>query len=134
MFTPMLTDSVYSGQQPVKEDTTSPTCLPSVSQYAKKILVVSDNDAFNRLYEFMGQQATNENLAKKGYTLRILHRLERAGSRPNENRHTEAIRFVKGDKIVYRQPMLVGDSIRVDQSVCKGIGFMRDDSLIPRTL
>ena len=38
------------------KDSTSQNGLPSVAQYIKKILLVSDNDAFNRLYEFLGQE------------------------------------------------------------------------------
>jgi len=36
--------------------------LPSIAQYIKKIFLVSDNDAFNRLYEFLGQHYLNERL------------------------------------------------------------------------
>ena len=53
--TPMLTDSAYDEQTAVQRDTTTTDSLPSVAQYAKKILLVSDNDGFNRLYEFIGQ-------------------------------------------------------------------------------
>ncbi len=87
-YTPMLHDSVYSGQQSVANDSTSENGLPSIAHYAKKILVVSDNDAFNRLYEFVGQKQTNDILNDKGYQMRILHRLERSLT-PDQNRHTE---------------------------------------------
>ena len=95
-YTPVFHDSVYSGQLSVKMDTTSETGLPSVAHYAKKILIVSDNDAHNRLYEFLGQKSANEILANKGYNIRLLHRLERALN-ADQNRHTEAIRFVRND-------------------------------------
>lgn len=129
-FTPMYHDSVYSGQLSVNKDTTSETSLPSVAHYAKKILIVSDNDAHNRLYEFVGQQAANETLEAKGYNTRLLHRLERALS-PDQNRHTEAVRFVRNDSLIYSQPMLVNpDSIRPPRTVKKGIGFMKGDQLV----
>ncbi len=111
-FTPMLHDSVYSGQKSAYGDTTAANGQASVGHYARKILVVSDNDAYNRLYEFMGQREINRLLADKNYSFRILHRLERPLS-PDQNRHTEAVRFVPGDSVVYAQPMLVNtDSIR----------------------
>lgn len=128
-FTPMLSDSVYSGHVAATQDSTSETGLPSVAHYVKKILIASDNAAYNRLYEFMGQKAANERLLKKGYTIRLLHRLDRTLT-PNENRHTEAIRFVINDKRVYRQNMLSGDSIPVRDIVLKGVGYYKNDTLI----
>lgn len=129
-FTPMFHDSVYAGQISVKEDTTSENGFASVAHYAKKILVVSDNDAYNRLYEFIGQKEINNNLIGKGYRVRILHRLERPLS-PDQNRHTEAIRFMRNDSIVFQQPMLVNpDSIKLKRIVLKGKGYMKRDSLV----
>ncbi len=58
-YTPIFHDSVYSGQLSVKKDSTSENGLPSIAHYAKKILVTSDNDASNRLYEFLGQKEAN---------------------------------------------------------------------------
>jgi hypothetical protein len=129
-FTTMLNDSVYSGQLSVKKDTTSESGMPSAAHYIKKILLVSDNDASNRLYEFVGQKEVNANLKNKGYNMRILHRLERPLN-PDQNRHTEAVRFINHDTVVFSQPMLVNeDSIKPPRRVFKGIGFMRGDSLV----
>jgi len=127
---PMLSDSVYSGQRSVSNDTTSQNGFPSVGHYAKKILVVSDNDAYNRLYELMGQKETNQILNNKGYNIRILHRLERALT-PDQNRHTEAIRFLSGEKVIYNQPLLINrDSIQPPRREFFGFGYMQGDSLI----
>jgi len=127
-FTPMFHDSVYSGQLSVKKDSTSQSGLPSIAHYAKKILLVSDNDGNNRLYEFMGQKAVNEILKGKGYNMRILHRLERP-LKPDENRHTEAVRFVRNDSLIHNQPMLVNpDSIKPTRKVFRGVGFMKNET------
>jgi hypothetical protein len=48
----MITDHVQSGQTPVYNDPTTPDGKPTIEHYIKKILMVSDNDAYNRLYEF----------------------------------------------------------------------------------
>ena len=129
-YTPMFHDSVYAGQLSVDRDTTSETGLPSIAHYIKKILVVSDNDAYNRLYEFLGQAETNRRLNEKGYNVRFLHRLERALS-PDQNRHTEAVRFVKDGSTLYEQPMLFNeDSIEAPALVYRGTGFIRNDSLV----
>jgi hypothetical protein len=65
-YSPIYHDSLYEGQLSVKMDTTAQDSIPTIAHYAKKIMVVSDNDAFNRLYEFVGQKATNEKMRAKG--------------------------------------------------------------------
>ena len=68
--------------------------LPTLAHHIKKILLVSDNEAFNRLYEFMGQSDFNTILNQKGYNnLRISHRLSRPLSR-TQNAMTNPIDFV----------------------------------------
>ena len=99
----MLTGVAFAGQSPALLDPTSPTGLPSVGQYVRKVLLVSDNDAFNRLYEFLGQEQLNHSLHAKGCTgSRIIHRLEIALS-VEANRHTNPITFVSGDRAIYTQ-------------------------------
>lgn len=101
--TTMLTGSAADYQTAVLTDESSPTGLPSVEHYIKKILLVSDNDAFNRLYEFIGQQELNEALRGRRYTdTRIVHRLETALSK-DENRWTNPVTFVDGENIIYSQ-------------------------------
>ncbi|HNG64492.1 MAG TPA: serine hydrolase, partial [Ferruginibacter sp.] len=75
--TTMITETAYSGQTSVYNDPTSPNGTPSIGQYIKKILMVSDNDAYNRLYEFLGQEYINAELHKKGFAdAQVLHRLD----------------------------------------------------------
>ena len=127
--TPIYHDSVYSGQSRVKSDTTSEGGAPSIAHYIKKIFVASDNDAFNRLYEFIGQKEINEKLREKGYHTRIVHRLNRWGT-PDENRHTEAVRFMEKDSLVYAQPMLVNDNIIKGPEILAGKGYYNGTRLI----
>ncbi len=75
----------------------------SVGRYVREVLLVSDNEAFNRLYEFIGQQPLNDRLAGMGFDgTRIMHRLEIALD-VEENRLTGPVRFVDGDTVVYAQ-------------------------------
>lgn len=129
--TPMLTDSAYFRQTRVRADTSAANGLPSVAHYAKKILLVSDNDAFNRLYEFVGQRDMTERLYRKGYrNLRIVHRLE-SPMNADQNRHTNPVRFVQDGKVMYEQPAQVNTkTVRSDSIIRQGIGFIRNDSLI----
>lgn len=101
--TSMLTGSAGDYQIAAKTDPSSPDGFPSVGNYARKILLVSDNDAFNRLYEFVGQQAINESMHKMGYDqTRIVHRLEVSLSK-EQNGWTNPIDFVLGDDLIYHQ-------------------------------
>ena len=100
--TPMLTDSSYSGQISVTHDSLAANGLPSVAQYIREIFLISDNDAYNRLYEFIGQETLNKKLWEKGYTgSRITRRFMPMSE--EENRHTNNIRFVQDGETVYEQ-------------------------------
>lgn len=130
-YTPMLTDSSYERQTRVLKDTSSANGLPSVAQYIRKIFLVSDNDAYNRLYEFIGQQTLNEKLWLKGYKdIRITRRFVTMNE--DQNRHTNAIRFVQNDRVVYDQPPAYNTApFDFSQQILIGRGhFNRSDSLI----
>ncbi len=102
-FTTMLTDSSRPGQTAVSTDSTAKDLMPSIDHYIKKIFLVSDNDAYNRLYEFVGQKTLNESLWAKGYRdARITRRF--TGMTPEENRHTNQVRFLRNGKLIFTQP------------------------------
>ena len=125
--TAMLTGVDFEGQTEVVEDSSSPNGRPSVAHYARKILLVSDNDAYNRLYEFLTPDTLNNRLRDMGFAgTRIMHRLEIALS-VEANRHTNPIQFVDGDKVLHEQgpaysqqdfsadaPILLGEAEMVD--------------------
>jgi len=101
---PIRIDSVRREQVPVTEDASALCGFASISHYIKKILLVSDNDAFNRLFEFIGRAEINQKLTK--YTLtgsRILNRLAIKDGGENA-RHTNPISFLDNGKIIYHQP------------------------------
>lgn len=101
--TVMLTLRGAEFQTPATQDASSPSGLPSIGHYTRKILLVSDNDAFNRLYEFLGQEPLNESMHSKGYCgTRIMHRLEVPLS-IEENRLTNPVLFVNGRQVIYEQ-------------------------------
>lgn len=106
----MLTDSSYKGQTKVTRDTSSANGLPSIANYGKKILLVSDNNAYNRLYEFVGREEINKKLQKHGMKdTRIVGRLA-IGDGGDRARNTNQIRFYNGDKLVYTKPPLVDNN------------------------
>lgn len=76
----------------------------TVGNYIKRMLLVSDNLAYNRLYEFLGQKPLNNRLQQLGYAgSRIVRRF--APCDTAANRHTNPIAFhtLTGDTI-YKQP------------------------------
>lgn len=104
-YSTMKTEATRIPQTAVEVDTTAENGLPSIAHYIKKIFLVSDNDAYNRLYEFIGQRALNEALWQKGFTdVRIIHRLEASAFGPEENRYTNPVSFLdKNNRLLYHQ-------------------------------
>lgn len=129
--TPMLTDSSFVAQSKAWKDTSAANGLPSIAQYIRKIFLVSDNDAYNRLYEFLGQSYLNQRLWEMGYKdTRITRRFVRMT--PEQNRHTNEIRFVQGDQNLFTQPPAYS-SISFDTSkrLLVGRAYLdRDDKLV----
>jgi len=102
--TPMRIGAGSPPQTAMQVDSTAENNLPSIAHFIKKIFLVSDNDAYNRLYEFIGQQQLNERLWQKGFThSRIIHRLSAPNYDKTTNRYTNPITFYKGDSILYHQ-------------------------------
>ncbi|MFY0689827.1 MAG: serine hydrolase [Cyclobacteriaceae bacterium] len=130
-WTRMITDSAYSRQSRVLNDSTSPDASPSIGHYIRKILITSDNDAFNRLYEFLGQDDLNGSLRSKAYDdARIIHRLS-IGRTPDENLHTNPIRFYQGDSLVYQQQLVKSSgNYLIEDQILKGVGFMSGGELV----
>lgn len=103
-FTVFKVDSVRKSQTPLTEDTTAMHGKPFLAQMIKKAFVVSDNKAFNRLYEFLGQKYINESLWEKGYEdVMVLHRLANSDFNDTTNRYTNPFKFYKKGKLIYQQ-------------------------------
>lgn len=129
----MITDSAFAGQTKVTKDTSSKNGLPSIENYIKKILLVSDNDAYNRLYEFVGREEINDKLKKYALTdTRIIGRLA-IGDKGESTRHTNPVDFYNRDKLVYHQPPLF-DSKNYPmhlENMIQGKGYLdKNDKLV----
>ena len=129
--TTMITMAGGEGQTEVYNDPSAIDGRPTIAHYIKKILLVSDNDAFNRLYEFLGQEYINNSLHKMGYTdAQIIHRLQI--SLPEEqNRTTNPIRFIDArGKIIYEKPMEKSKLVYAARNTKLGNGYMRGNELV----
>ena len=137
---PMLTDSAFAGQTRVRRDTSSASGRPTLANYVRKALIVSDNDAFNRLYEFVGPQELNEEMRRLGLRhSRLLHRLSVGDQEPG-SRHTNPISFfadTAATQLLVRQPAnyyagpwpqsgLRGEAI--------GLAYLKSDQRVPGPL
>jgi len=122
--TTMITETDYSGQTPTYNDPSTPDGKPTIEQYVKKIFLVSDNEAFNRLYEFVGPATINEKLNRMGYDdVQIRHRLE-VTLTEDENRHTNPIRFIESNgKIIYQQRSELDETSYPTRNEKLGNGF-----------
>jgi hypothetical protein len=87
---------------------------PCIAQYAERMLLVSDNPSFARLYEFLGQRYIYETLQTKGYdSIRIVRRL--GGSvcyTDQQNICTNPVLFYNNQlQMIYRQEEICNDSL-----------------------
>ncbi|MBT4097386.1 MAG: hypothetical protein HOM68_15790 [Gemmatimonadetes bacterium] len=131
--TPLHIDAAAPGQIAALHDATAPGGIPSIGHYIRKIFLVSDNDAHNRLYEFLGQQELNEKLWAKGYNnLRLTHRLALPRS-PQQNARTNPMTFFEREtgKAVYEQPLVCNDTSYVPATkILRGQGYMAEGDLV----
>ena len=119
-------------QLEIKTDSTAASGLPSIAHYIKKILLVSDNEAYNRLYEFLGQRPFNVSMAKKGFQgVRLTHRLQTPLPRL-ENQYTNPIQLIDASgKVLYQQPEAFNDKPYAAISpILLGKGTMNDAGLV----
>ncbi|WP_324672964.1 serine hydrolase [Hymenobacter sp. GOD-10R] len=101
---PMATGVAYRCQTPVPFIAAADSDYQySIGNYIKRMLLVSDNNAYNRLYEFVGQRPLNERLASLGYSqVRIVRRF--APCDTTANRHTNPVAFYDPNgHIIYSQ-------------------------------
>ncbi len=130
--TPLRIDSVESWQRKTEKDISAFDSLPSIAQFIRKILLVSDNDAYNSLYEFLGQKYLNEQLWNRGYkNINLIHRLSTPLTK-EQNRITNPFTFYSNDKIIYEQPGQKNPKQYKNElpNLFRGIGYLQNDSLI----
>jgi len=131
-FTYLQYDSGYNKLRPEYSDSTAPDGLPSIAHFIRKAFLVSDNDAYNRMYEWVGQQTINRKLKEKGYgDARITRHFYPMTA--DQNRHSSQIRFIKKDgTVLYTQaPACNTDSFDFSHINKIGNGYLNSkDSLV----
>jgi hypothetical protein len=125
-------DSVTARQETIYNNPYAIDGRQTIEQAIKEVLVVSDNNAANRLYEFLGQEYIHSQLANRGYPeVYIRNRLE-LGRTPLENRQTQSVQFYDANnKLIYTQPAQNNTSKLPYYNVLIGNGYLNgQDSLI----
>ena len=132
-FTTILFDSSYPKQKALLQDTTAKDNLPTLAQFIRKAFLISDNDAYNRFYQFVTQQTIHKQLWDKGYKDLIIPR-QFTGFSYTQNRYNNPIRFLNPDgKLIYAQPQTFNkDSLVFKEDILIGDNhFNSKDELIP---
>ena len=132
-------DSVRSPQSSVKLDSSSLTGYPNVEHYIEKIFSVSDNNAYNRLYEFLGQDYINQELRTKGIfkNSRIRTRVGVSGFNTELNKYTNPIKLLDDEgTLLYDQDEYYAlySNFEDLRETLKGIGYYDDklDTIISK--
>ena len=130
--TQMVYDSVSDRHEQIYNNPYSINGVQNIEQAVKEIFLVSDNNAANRLFEFVTPHTVHEQLAKKGYKdVYIRNRIE-LGRTAKENRSTQAINFFNEQgKIIYHQPAAFNNDSLPYYNAFIGNGYLNNqDSLI----
>jgi hypothetical protein len=130
--TTVLFDTSQTWQTPLHEDTTAANGKPSIAHLIKRALLISENDPYNRMYQFVGQGPINRRLHEMGYRdARITRQF--LGLTPEQNRHTNPLRFVDGQgKTIHAQPPAYNtDSFDFSRTILLGKAHLdRNDNLV----
>ncbi len=104
-YLPMRIDSTRPDQTPVTGDSSSADGNASVAQYVKKIFLVSDNDAHNRLLEFVTPDTLNKALYAKGFTNIKINRRLGIGATMTQDSYMNPLRIYAedGKTVLYSQ-------------------------------
>jgi hypothetical protein len=120
-YTTMQFDSSYERQVPMYADSSAANKKPSIAHFVKRAFLISENDPYNRLYQFIGQGDIHKKLQKKGYTSTRITR-QFMGYTEEQNRHTNGIQFLddKGAVIMQLAPQYNKDSFEFGAPVFIG--------------
>lgn len=113
----------------IKGDST----ITTIAKEITKIFAVSDNEAYNRLYEFLGKDDINKRLHKKGIQTFINHRLATTNSADLTSK--DIIFFTNNnDTILVKGYTSKAIQLLTSDKLQKGKGFIRNDSLIEKSM
>ena len=93
-------------QTAAASDTSTVSGYPSVAHYLRKVFLVSDNDAYNRLFEWLGPTYLNQALHRVGISGgRLQHRVGVGGFNTETHAWLNPVKFVDGTNV----PLQLGE-------------------------
>jgi hypothetical protein len=128
----MRFDSSYERQVAMDKDSSAADGYPNIAHFIKRALLISENDPYNRLYQFVSQQGANRKLTEKGYSSARITR-QFMGYTDEQNRHTNGVAFINasGREIHYQLPAYNTDSFSFPPPIRIGIAHInRNDDLV----
>jgi hypothetical protein len=102
----------------------------SVAHLIKKIFLVSDNDAYNYLFDFLGTDYINTQLRDKGLKETSIHHKFLSGA---DNNTTWEYYFLDRQDTIYTQKSIYAKEIISNgnlKKMIKGVGYLDDNELI----
>jgi beta-lactamase class A len=105
----------------------------SISMDIEAVFAISDNEAFNRLFEFLGQDHINNKLEQKGFNpVRISHRLSVGNALKTETIPLIFEILENSDTSNFRLPVINNlSAIPLNmKGIQKGNGFIQNDTLV----
>jgi len=106
----------------------------TVLNLIQEIFLVSDNDAYNYLFDFLGRDQINQRLHEMDITDTRIHHKFLAGA---DNENTWEYKFFDQGQLVYHQPSIQAKKPIINESIQglhKGKGFVLGDSLIQQPM
>ena len=112
------------------EDSTALSRTLSIAHLIKKIFLVSDNDAYNYLFDFLGTDYINSQLRDKGLKETSIHHKFLFGA---DNNRTWEYYFLHEQDTIYKQQSIHAKELINNgnlKKMVKGVGYLDDNELV----
>lgn len=112
------------------EDSTALSGTLSIAHLIKKIFLVSDNDAYNYLFDFLGTDYINSQLRDKGLKETSIHHKFLFGA---DNKTTWEYYFFGEQDTVYKQQSIRAKKVISNgnlKKMIKGVGYLDNNELV----
>ncbi len=131
LFTQMSVDSTRYWQTPSHIDTLVANQIPSLATHIEKTIIVSDNDAHNRLFEFVGHERTNKLMWERGYNSVLFSHQLANPLRDEQNRVSPPVRFIENNQTIFSIPERISNlQYPNSRDIFRGKKNIYDDELI----
>ncbi len=129
-------DSAGSRQETIYNNPYSVDGSQTIEEAIKEVFLVSDNNAANRLFEFIGQENIHAKLSEKGYTNAFIRNRLELSRTGEENRQTQSVSFYdETGKLIYQQPPQYNKQPLPYYNAFVGKGYLNNnDSLVNEPL